>query len=222
MPPSPVSTRADARPESQPPELEWCKRFWERLSEQVGPAIDAGHPFSLLVLEPNGDCPCLRNLVAALVASHGGPRAAAFRLAGHRLAVLLPWTPLASALSLARLLELRLAFHSEGEASVSIGVATLDGQTDSPEELFARAHLAMLEAKRLAAATVAFGHSFQRPAPSNAAGTARLVADLMAFDRLLDTRPRAAAQEPVASRGAGSRQQVGTGRSQILCRGEAS
>jgi hypothetical protein len=187
-----VSTRADTRAEPPPPKLEWSKPFWERLNEEVGAAIDAGHPCSLLVLEPNDDCACLPDLVAALVAS----RAAAFRLADDRLALLLARTPLASALSLARLLELRLAFHSEGKARVSIGAATLDGQTDSPEELFARAHLAMLEAKQLAAPTaLAFGHSLPRPAPSNPAGTARLLADLNAFDLLLDARPRPAANE---------------------------
>jgi hypothetical protein len=198
MPLSPVSARADARAEP-PPTLGSSRPFWERLSEEVGAAIDAGHPCSLLVLEPNDDCACLPDLIAALVAS----RAAAFRLADDRFGVLLARMPLASALSLARLLELRLAFRSEGKARVAIGAASLDGQTDSPEELFARAHLAMLEAKQFAAPTaLAFGHSCPRPAPPNAAGTARLLADLSTFDLLLDASPRTAAnEEPLAGPG---------------------
>jgi len=125
-------------------------------------------------------------LLVNLVDAEAGRGAAAFALGADKLALLLPGAPLARALSLARLLELRLAFHSEGSARVWIGAAAVDAEA-SAEELFARAHLAMLEAEQLSAPTViAYGRTHKAAARSTEAGTTRLLADLQAFDHVLD------------------------------------
>jgi hypothetical protein len=197
---SPVSTKAppvwlgdgvNLTP-SQPSSSEL---FQEQLCVEVARALEEGNPCSLLVLEPTGDCELFVDLLVGVALVEAGEGAAVFAVGCDGFALLLPGTPLPTALSLAGLLELRLAFLSEGRGTVAIGAAAIDG-IGSAEELFARADLAMLEAKELDAPTaVAFGSPLPGGARFSEAGTARLLADILGFDRVLDAAARAGSSD---------------------------
>ena len=168
--------------------------FEQELHTSFVAAVRTGVPCSLLVLEAGGDCGCFADVLVgvALVEASGG--AGAFVIGPNRFALLLPGAELAVALSLARMVELRLAFVSEGRASLSVGAAAVGADTLGPEELFACADLAMLEAKTLGTHTVAFDRPASPVSTSSDAGTIRVAADVACLARM----GRASADRPTA------------------------
>ncbi len=155
-----------------------CPLFEEQLRAQFAAAARSGRPLSLLVLEPRGDCDFFVDALVGLALVDAPEGASAFAIGDGRFALLLPGAEMAIALALARTLELRLAFLSE-VTRVWVGTATVTADTKSAEELFARADLAMLEAKMLAGTRiVSFGRAMSEEADRTDAALTRLLADV--------------------------------------------
>ncbi len=171
--------------------------FEQELQASFAAAVRTAAPCSLLVLEAGGDCGCFADVLVGVALVEAGQGAGAFSIGHNRFTLLLPGTELAVALSLARLVELRLAFASEGYASLAVGVAAVGTDTGSADELFARADLAMLEAKaRGRTHTVAFDHPVTPMPSSGDAGTRRVAADVASLARMaLTSADRPTARE---------------------------
>jgi hypothetical protein len=169
--------------------------FEQELHTSFVAAVRTGVPCSLLVLEAGGDCGCFADVLVGVALVEASRGAGAFAIGHNRFALLLPGAELAVALSLARMVELRLAFVSEGRASLSVGAAAVGADTWCPEDLFACADLAMLEAKTLGGThTVAFGRPASPVSTSSDAGTMRVAADVASLARM----GRARADRPTA------------------------
>jgi hypothetical protein len=169
--------------------------FEQELHTSFVVAVRTGAPCSLLVLEAGGDCGCFADVLVGVALVEASRGAGAFVIGHNRFALLLPGAELAVALSLARMVELRLAFVSEGRASLSVGAAAVGADTLGPEELFACADLAMLEAKTLGGThTVAFDRPASPVSTSSDAGTIRAAADVASLARM----GRARADRPTA------------------------
>src|SRR5918992_517095 len=107
--------------------------FEQELHTSFVAAVRTGVPCSLLVLEAGGDCGCFADVLVGVALVEANRGAGAFVIGPNRFALLLPGAELAVALSLARMIELRLAFVSEGRASLSVGAAEGGADTLGPE-----------------------------------------------------------------------------------------
>src|SRR5438477_10972576 len=104
--------------------FEWSVRqneFEQRLRAAL--AMRRRRRCSLVVVEATGGGDCLSEVLVELPPHAGSERASAFALGADRFALLLPNVDARRAAELARTLELRLAFRSEGTVSAAIGVA---------------------------------------------------------------------------------------------------
>ncbi len=176
------------------PHAEAESLFEQELHIAYVAAVRTGTPCSLLVLEAGGDCDCFADVLVGVALVEANRGAGAFVIGPNRFALLLPGAELAVALSLARMVELRLAFLSEGRATLSVGAAAVGADTLGPEELFASADLAMLEAKTFGTHTVAFDRPASLVSTSSDAGAIRVATDVASLARM----GRASADRPTA------------------------
>jgi diguanylate cyclase (GGDEF)-like protein len=161
-------------------------RFDEVLNAELKRCERSHLPLSLILIDidmfksyndqfghPAGDT-CLQRIAQSIALSACRPGDLAARYGGEEFAVILPETPLPSAMSLAE--RIRVAIHDldiahpanpTGGVTVSLGVATLDppGRTDMPRPFVERADSQLYEAKRRGRDRVMADPAATRPAP---------------------------------------------------------
>ncbi len=166
--------------------------FAQRLRADFVDTALAGEPCSLAVVHAGGYGDVVADVLGDFVLEDPESGTSGFALGKGQFALLLPGFDLGTAAAAARTVELRVAFRSNAAARVAIGIAASGPDASSPDELFACAHLAMLQARSLSGGrTVIFGHELERhsdEAERVERATARLLAHIGGF--LPPTRPQ--------------------------------